>query len=112
MFLPGRAKTGGRAKGVRNKETMLIDELKAHGFDLVGELLRALPFAKPEAQIAVMAKMLDFVYPKKTITEISLADAKAVIERELIERGVITDPLGLPSPHMERVEGSDGDGED
>lgn len=69
----GIVKTGGRKKGVPNKVTALLDEkLLDLKFDPVVELVNCLSQLRPEQKVNGILKLLDFLYPKRKATEISL----------------------------------------
>jgi hypothetical protein len=65
-------KTGGRKKGVPNKDTLNLEErLRELKFDPVAELIVALSTQPPYQQVDSILKMWEFLYPKRKQMELS-----------------------------------------
>lgn len=86
-FEVGRAKTGGRVKGVPPKKTVFTEHLEANDFDLIREVVALFRRLDDSDRIPLVCKMLDFAYAKKNVAEITVAEAQKVLEDDLAAQG-------------------------
>jgi len=101
-FEEGHKKLGGRKKGSLNKKTAalvpLLEQLKAHNFDIVGRLIETIPLLNPSEQVEALLRLMEFIFPKKRHTEISVDEAAEVMKNELEARGIDVDKAVSESP--------------
>lgn len=67
----GRAKTGGRAKGTKNKTSSFIERCQEMKLDLVACLIDDLKDMAPFQRVEYWVKLMEFHYPKQKNVELS-----------------------------------------
>jgi len=66
-----KSKTGGRKPGAPNRPSLELQEaLTELGLDLPQRIVALLPKLAPKAQVDVLLKLMDFIYPKRKAVEI------------------------------------------
>lgn len=87
-FQKGKAKTGGRQKGVPNKRHTIFESLEQIRtednvpIDIVKLFFDGLMTMPPYQRVDALLKLMEFVYPKQKLLELSTGEAgfKIVIE--------------------------------
>ena len=85
-FQKGQPKSpgSGRAVGVTNKRTQFVEQiLQAQGFCPTQHIMSLLETLKPSEQVDACLKLMEFMYPKKKATEITINDDQRKVLDEL-----------------------------
>ena len=97
QFTSGQDKPlgSGRKKGSKNKTSQhLVDVLDGLNFSIPERLIDLLPKLSEEKQAEVLLQLMNFVYPKRKATEVSLTDQNELKKPSGITTIQFVDPQG------------------
>lgn len=84
----GCKKTGGRGKGAPNKKTTALEHiLELENCNLPREILACCMEMPPSDRAAVYLKLMEFIYPKRRASEVSLKTQDPQAKPDSMEDG-------------------------
>jgi hypothetical protein len=82
----GSAKTGGRQKGIPNKNSFKLEEiLGSYNYNPLHELLKKYPLLDIENQIKIDLKILEYIYPRLKSTDLKITQEKNPYDNMTVE---------------------------